>query len=139
MNQQRFRFQESAFRLGAAFDALGAAHASMGVTSGDYDHDGFIDLYITGFSGEYNTLYRNRGQHGFQDVTAITGAVEKTRPKLGWGVTMTDFNQDGHPEIITASGSISRRSRDPTLSESSWGAVWRRQITTMMETWMSRS
>ncbi len=108
MNQQRFRFQESAFRLGAAFDALGAAHASMGVTSGDYDHDGFIDLYITGFSGEYNTLYRNRGQHGFQDVTAITGAVEKTRPKLGWGVTMTDFNQDGHPEIITANGHIGR-------------------------------
>ncbi len=108
MNQRQFQFTESAFRLGAAFDALGAAHASMGVTTGDYDHDGNLDLYITGFSGEYNTLYRNRGVHGFQDVTAMTGAVEKTRPKLGWGVTMADFNQDGQPEIITANGHIGR-------------------------------
>lgn len=108
LNQQRFKFIESAFQLGVAFDARGAAHASMGAAVGDYDQDGFLDLYITGFSGEYNTLYRNQGEHGFHDMTVQTGADKFTVPKLGWGVVMADFNQDGKPDLLTGNGHIGR-------------------------------
>jgi len=108
VNQRDFRFVESAFRLGAAFDARGAAHASMGIALGDYDQDQWPDLSITAFSGEYNTLYRNRGEHGFQDVSGITGLIGMTTPKLGWGTLMADFNQDGQQELICANGHIGR-------------------------------
>ncbi len=42
-------------------------HYDMGVAVGDYDNDGFEDLYITGFGG--NTLYHNNGNGTFTDVT----------------------------------------------------------------------
>ena len=42
-------------------------HYDMGVAVGDYDNDGFEDIYITGFGG--NTLYHNNGNGTFTDVT----------------------------------------------------------------------
>lgn len=108
LNERHFHFTESAYALGTAFDARGAAHASMGIALGDFDGDQRPDLCITGFSGEYNTLYRNRGDQGFQDMTGLTGLVELTTPKLGFGIVMADFNQDSHMELITANGHIGR-------------------------------
>ena len=42
-------------------------HYDMGVAVGDYDNDGFEDIYVTGFGG--NTLYHNNGNGTFTDVT----------------------------------------------------------------------
>ena len=41
----------------------------MGVTVGDYDHDGKLDLFVTNFADEYNTLYRNDGKNSFTDLS----------------------------------------------------------------------
>ena len=106
MNQRDGRFLNMADLLGCAVASEGRAQASMGVAVGDYDHNGFLDIYLTHFEGEWNTLYRNLGPQGFVDVTASAGGVEMTLPMVGFGTVMEDFNQDGNDDLLTANGHL---------------------------------
>jgi hypothetical protein len=75
---------------------VGGHGYSMGVAAGDYDNDGWVDLYVTGVN--YNQLLHNNGDGTFTDVTAKAG-VEGMVPTIGkaWGVTAgwLDYNNDG--------------------------------------------
>jgi enediyne biosynthesis protein E4 len=75
---------------------LRGAGYSMGVAAGDYDNDGFVDLYVAGVNR--NQLFRNNGDGTFTDVTE-KAAVRGTVPSLGktWAVTAGwfDYNNDG--------------------------------------------
>lgn len=112
INQPDSRFAEIAVRLGAAFSASGHSQASMGVAIGDYDRSGDLDLFLTHFTGEANTLYRNLGQAGFQDVSGLIGLRSPTLPKLGFGTVMHDFNQDGREDLFVTNGHIDERNAD---------------------------
>jgi len=106
LNQGNLQFQERATLLGGALSAEGRAQASMGVALGDYDRNQFLDLYCTHFSEEGNTLYKNLGDAGFQDVTGLTGLMQPTYPKLAFGTVMQDFNLDTHLDLFVANGHI---------------------------------
>jgi hypothetical protein len=100
------KFQERAKVLGCAMDRTGAFQASMGLGIGDYNRDGLLDIYSTHFYDESNTLYKNLGPAGFQDVTGIVGLHDVTLPRLGFGTCIEDFDQDGVVDIFVANGHI---------------------------------
>lgn len=69
----------------------------MGVTVGDYDNDGFADIYITNYKS--SLLYHNNGDGTFTDVTARAG-VEN--PHFGVGVVFFDYDRDGFLDLYVS-------------------------------------
>ncbi|MCA9208405.1 MAG: CRTAC1 family protein [Planctomycetales bacterium] len=106
-------FREEAIVRGCAIDRQGAYQASMGLAVGDYDGDGWLDIYSTHFYEESNTLYRNLGAGVFEDVTGILGLHDPTMLRLGFGTVMQDFNQNGWPELFVANGHIENYPNNP--------------------------
>ena len=106
LNQRNGQFRESAVLLGCGLMLNGQAQASMGIAVGDYDRNGSLDLFVTNFEGEGDTLYRNEAPNGFQEVGGQLGLAGPTLPMLGWGAVMADFNQDGHEDLFIANGHI---------------------------------
>ncbi|MBI1791963.1 MAG: CRTAC1 family protein, partial [Acidobacteria bacterium] len=69
------------------------------VTVGDYNNDGFEDLFITYWG--HNVLYRNNGDGTFTDVTREAGLLH---PETRWGAgcTFVDYNRDGHLDLFVS-------------------------------------
>ncbi len=106
LQQPSFRFSERAQEKGCAVSGYGEAQASMGIAVSDYNCDGLLDLYLTHFTRESNTLYQNLGEAGFLDVTSVTGLHTPTLHHLAFGVHMADFNFDGYEDVFIANGHI---------------------------------
>ena len=98
-------FSEEALLRGVAYDENGKAMSGMGVTSADYDGDGLPDIFRSNFSDERETLYRNRGQGQFDDVTTASGLARNTR-YVGWGCGFFDFDNDGWPDLLLVNGHV---------------------------------
>ena len=82
------------------------AQAGMGVDSGDYDGDGRLDLVLTAFAHDTNTLYRNLDGTQFEDVSAASGLAARTFERMGWGVQFLDADLDGRLDLFFANGHI---------------------------------
>jgi enediyne biosynthesis protein E4 len=106
MNQGTGLFKEQATLLGCAYGSNGIAHAGMGVDCGDYDNDGHIDLVVTNFQGEPNTLFRNMGGGYFAESSRRAGLAGPSTPYLSWGVRFVDLNLDGWLDLFVASGHV---------------------------------
>ncbi len=106
VNQGQGQFEESAMIQGCATDANGNQMANMGVAVQDLDGNGFLDLYVTHFHMEADSLYCNYELGGFRDESSMMGLVPLTMDRLAFGVAMADFNQDGSMEVFTACGHI---------------------------------
>jgi hypothetical protein len=68
-----------------------------GVTVGDYNNDGFEDLFITSYP--QNVLYRNNGNGTFTDVTKEAGLMNAA-PRFGSGCTFVDYDRDGRLDLF---------------------------------------
>ena len=70
---------------------------SMGVAAGDFDNDGFVDLFVTGYKSD--RLYRNNGDGSFSDVTnKLPKIVEGWSTSAGW----FDYDRDGRLDLFVA-------------------------------------
>ena len=103
VNDGNGNYIDQARQLGCATDSRGRAQGSMGVAVADFDGNGWLDLYVSHFETEHNTLYSNDGGL-FTDISAQSELAKPSDPFVGWGTVMADFNMDGRCDIFVTNG-----------------------------------
>jgi hypothetical protein len=78
----------------------------MGVDWGDYLHEGRLAMFVTNFTEQPDTLYRNLGKDGFSDVSYPAKLGRPTYPYVGWGTAFFDMDNDGWLDIFVANGHV---------------------------------
>jgi hypothetical protein len=78
----------------------------MGIASGDFDGDGDLDIYVTGFGKEYNIYYEQATPGFWKDESGKLGLIEPTLPLVGFGSEAIDFDGDGIDELVVTNGHI---------------------------------
>jgi hypothetical protein len=84
-------------------EKAGLSHSGwgQGCCIGDYDNDGYDDLFVTYWGGL--VLYHNNGDGTFTDVTEKAGLLQKTpRPRWNTGCCFVDYDRDGHLDLFVA-------------------------------------
>jgi enediyne biosynthesis protein E4 len=99
-------FSDIGLPSGLALSGDGKAQASMGVDAADYDGDGRLDVFVTNFSHDYNTLYQHSADGFFSDVSYKAGVAAPSLSFLGWGAGFADFDNDGLLDIFVANGHV---------------------------------
>jgi len=99
-------FSEVGAEAAIAYNENGQEQACMGAAAGDFDNDGRVDLFVTNFSDDDNTLYRNSGAGLFTDVTRRARLAGRSWLEMGWGTGLVDFDNDGWKDLFVANGHI---------------------------------
>ncbi len=104
-NQKDGTFRDVAIESGVGLSPDGKPQAGMGVTVGDYNRDGLLDIAKTNFAGDTDSLYANLGGGNFEDRTYLAGLGLNTR-YLGWGIGFLDMDNDGWLDLFVANGHV---------------------------------
>lgn len=104
-NQKDGTFKDEAIESGIAYSPDGKPQAGMGVSVGDFNRDGQLDIVKTNFAGDTDSLYQNLGDGTFEDHTYLSGLGVNTR-YLGWGVGFFDPDNDGWLDIFISNGHV---------------------------------
>ncbi|MCY4404520.1 MAG: CRTAC1 family protein [Candidatus Poribacteria bacterium] len=99
-------FSEVGFMIGVALNENGVAENGMGTAFGDWNNDGWLDLTVTNYADQTNTLYHNDGDGFFTDATSTTKTAKITYPYLGWATAFVDIDNDGFGDIFVANGHL---------------------------------
>ena len=116
INKGNGTFEDDSYASGFALNQDGREVASMGLAVGDYDNDGWDDLFVTDFSDDYDVLYHNDGQANFSDVSYHMGLAQDTIPFLGWGTAFIDYDNDGWKDLFMVNGHVY-----PGVDQHDWG------------------
>lgn len=100
------KYRDDAMLNGLALNMNGQPTACMGVASGDLNHDGLTDLFVTNFEGEANNLYLQRSEGFFEDAITGTGLLTAGVPYVGWGTQFLDADNDGEFDLVVANGHV---------------------------------
>jgi hypothetical protein len=119
LNRGDGTFEDASYPSGFAVNANGREQAGMGLALGDSRNAGRLDLYVTNFSDDYNTLYQDEGEGSFTDVSFEAGVGETTIPFLGWGTAFLDLDNDGRVDLLVADGHVYRQ-----IDHLDWGTTW---------------
>ena len=97
---------EDALFAGVALSEEGRAYSGMGANLGDFDNDGYLDIVITNFQDQTNSLYHNAQSGFFTEMSFAKGIGERSLPYLAWGVDFIDVNNDGWLDLFIANGHL---------------------------------
>jgi tetratricopeptide (TPR) repeat protein len=108
-------FLEMGLASGLALNGEGRAQADMGVAAGDLDGNGLIDLFVTKFFNETNSLSLQVRPGEFVDSTGGSGLGESSLRLLGFGTQCLDADLDGLLDLVLTNGHIDdvRHQGDP--------------------------
>lgn len=111
---------------GQSFQDIGAIawiaeyRGSMGLAVHDFDDDGDLDVFISHWVGQENSLYRNLLVEGgkqelhFTDIADMLGLGAIALPYVGWGTEFFDLDNDGRLDLLVVNGSTLQEPHDPT-------------------------
>lgn len=114
-------FADEALIRGVAFNIYGRTEGSMGVTVGDANGDGQVDLFMTHLREETNTLYVARASGVYTDNSAGSGLSASDLPFTGFGCGFVDFDNDGDLDLAVVNGGVSR---GPVVPGTQVGTFW---------------
>jgi hypothetical protein len=105
-NEQNGKFDEIGTITGMGLTARGSAMAAMCISLGDYDNDGWLDLFITDFQKNSDHLWHNDGKGSFDEVSDQAGITVPTRDVLSFGGGFFDYDNDGWLDLFIANGHV---------------------------------
>jgi hypothetical protein len=103
-NRGKGQWEEIGLPSEVGFGANGQARSGMGVDAGDFNHDGWQDLFVANVDQEMFSLYRNNADESFADVAHANDVAQATRLMSGWGLRFFDFDNDGNLDLFLANG-----------------------------------
>ncbi len=123
LNRGDGTFEDATESSGAAYDERGIAQSSMGVDAEDCDGDRFPELFVSNFQNEHIGYYENLSasaapQAGglapalFRESSAAAGLFTDSKPWVGWGCALADFDNDGWPDGFVANGHVDANRHD---------------------------
>src|SRR5882724_6506313 len=105
-NNRNGTFMDMGMITGVALSGEGMELGNMGVDWGDYDHSGRLSFFVTHFEDQPNSLYRNLGAKGFDDVSWTSGVGQPSYPYVGWGAAFFDMDNDTWLDLLVANGHV---------------------------------
>ena len=100
------RFANKAITAGVGVTGDGMSQACMGIAVGDVDGDGHVDLFVTNFYEEHNTLYRQQAAGQFVDASNASSLAKPSMAYVGFGTQLVDADLDGWQDVIVSNGHI---------------------------------
>ena len=99
-------FTDVALFVGVALSGRGVAMGGMGANFGDYDNDGWLDVVVTNFQDDPNSLHHNLRDGTFASVTYAAKFGGISLPYVGWGVDFVDLDNDGYQDLFVVNGHV---------------------------------
>ncbi len=99
-------FTEMGLTLGVAVNEDGIEQGSMGLSIADYDRDGRLDIIVSNFADDYNTIYHKNADGTFTDVSRATKTADVSMPYVGWGLKFFDYDNDGWLDLLVVNGHV---------------------------------
>ena len=104
-NNRDGTFTEDGIERGLALNEDGGEQAGMGITIGDFNNDGLLDIFKTHFAEDTPALYQGLGRGQYREVTMKVGLGVETR-YICWGAGLEDLDNDGWPDLLIFTGNV---------------------------------
>lgn len=103
-NEGGQNFKEVGIPSGTAFNQVGEGTISMAVDFGDYNNDGYLDLWVS--DDGYCSLYKSQGNGIFTEMAYPSGIAVASAQHVGWSSAFIDYDNDGDVDIFKANGEL---------------------------------